>query len=498
MLAVLSYRLPAACAASSVDRPVDRGSLAGYAGTYRDDRLKLELHAVAASDGSVRFAGHIVIEGRELPLTAGERDGRLEGTFESDGARFEFTASLEGETLTFTTDDTSYRLKRQAVNPLARKSAANPLTSPHQGATATKPPANVSGPGLGTARDTESRVTPGPASGTVRFKRYSVKDDAGIGGEAFSMLVPEGWRVQGGVAWRLHPAMPAYLAMKVINPNSPEILEAYPTLPFVWTEGGIPFFAPGSIYLGNEVCQPVDDPIDYTKRFLLPRFRPELRDAKVVATEYLPKVAEAVAAADQEPGVQKVFRASRVRIEYAQQSRVIEEDMYCVLSRVDIPQTRTTFWGTDRNYSFRAEKGKLDERTKVFQTMVASIKPNLEWFNRYRQLVQMLVQNQLRQIRQVGELSRYISQTSSEISELSRQAYENRQASQERINQQFSQYIRGVDEYRNPFDNRPVELPSGYREAWVNPSGEYVLSDDPNFDPNIGSTANWQRMNKTQ
>ena len=51
--------------------------------------------------------------------------------------------------------------------------------------------------------------------------------------------------------------------------------------------------------------------------------------------------------------------------------------------------------------------------------------------------MQLLVQNQMRQIRQVGELSRYIAQTSREISDLSRQAYEAREASQDRIDRQF-------------------------------------------------------------
>jgi hypothetical protein len=348
------------------------------------------------------------------------------------------------------------------------------------------------------AENPADRRSPAGFAGTVRFKPYSIKDDAGIGGEAFSLLIPVDWKVEGGVAWRLHPALPAYTAMKVINPNGPEVLEAFPTLPFVWTQGGIPFFPPGSTYLGNEVCQPTDDPVDYIKRFILPRFRQNLARPRIVATELLPKVAEAVAATSQEPGVQKVFKAARVRLEYDLAGQLMEEDIYCVLALAPIPQIRTTFWGPERNYGFRAAKGKLDDQTKILQTMIASVKPNLQWFNRYQQLVQMLVQNQLRSIRQVGELSRYIAKTSSEISEMSRQAYENRQASMDRINTQFSQYIRGVDEYKTPSENRPVELPSGYREAWTNPLGEYVLSDDPNFNPNIGSAANWQRMEKKQ
>jgi len=39
-----------------------------------------------------------------------------------------------------------------------------------------------------------------------------------------------------------------------------------------------------------------------------------------------------------------------------------------------------------------------------------------------------------------------------------------------------------------------MELPGGYRQAWTNSLGEYILSDDPNYNPNIGSNVNWTEM----
>jgi hypothetical protein len=110
--------------------------------------------------------------------------------------------------------------------------------------------------------------------------------------------------------------------------------------------------------------------------------------------------------------------------------------------------------------------------------------------------VEILVKNQLQQIRQAGELSRYIAKTNDEISDMRRKAYEDRQASQDRISANFSQYIRGVDEYHNPIENRNVELPSGFKQAWTNPLGEYIVSDDTNFNPNLGSNQRWERLER--
>ncbi|MEW6215835.1 MAG: hypothetical protein AB1478_11655 [Nitrospirota bacterium] len=83
-----------------------------------------------------------------------------------------------------------------------------------------------------------------------------------------------------------------------------------------------------------------------------------------------------------------------------------------------------------------------------------------------------------------------------EISDMMMQSYYQRQAVNDRIADNFSQYIRGVDEYYNPIEQKPVELPSGYQNAWANSLGEYILSDNHNFNPNIGSNLNWQRMER--
>ena len=51
-----------------------------------------------------------------------------------------------------------------------------------------------------------------------------------------------------------------------------------------------------------------------------------------------------------------------------------------------------------------------------------------------------------------------------------------------------------MDKYYNPLEGKEVELPTGYGNAWTNNLGEYVLSEDPNFNPNVGSNLNWQQI----
>jgi hypothetical protein len=327
----------------------------------------------------------------------------------------------------------------------------------------------------------------------LRFRLLSVYDK-GVGTEAFRMLIPTDWKAEGGIVWRHEFSNLATVAMRLSKPNSPEALEMFPITPHVWREGGIVMFPPGTNYLGNVVLPVVADPATYIQQVVLQQFRKNA-NPRIVGRKSLPDVAKTVAAAVQEAGTQKTVKAERVRLEYQEGGRAIEEDVYCVLVYTQIPVLPgTTFWTAERLFSFKAAKGNLDGMGGLLQTMAASVKVNPVWFSKYQQVLAQWQQSKMQSIRSAGELSRYIARTSNEISAMSRQAYEARQASNDRINKNFSEYIRGVETYHNPVESRAVELPSGYREVWVSGNGEYILSNDSNFNPNVGSTQNWQRM----
>jgi hypothetical protein len=41
-----------------------------------------------------------------------------------------------------------------------------------------------------------------------------------------------------------------------------------------------------------------------------------------------------------------------------------------------------------------------------------------------------------------------------------------------------------------------VQLPSGYSNVWVNRSGEYILSNQAGYNPNVGSNIEWHPLEK--
>lgn len=338
------------------------------------------------------------------------------------------------------------------------------------------------------------------AADVLRFKKVSIADQPGmIGGEAFSFLAPVDWQVTGGIVWRAHPTMPATVAMRVTAPNGVEQFECFPTVGFSWG-GYLPItgFPQGSNYLGNEVQPPVCDAIAYLKERHLPRVRGHLA-GQVVGEEALPKLAEAARAAEPAPafgGPEMQFTAGRVRIAYELNDTPVEEDFYCVLNSISLPNTNMVIQVADKLCALRASRGQLAAVTKVGETIIHSTRISMQWFNQYAQLCQALTQMQMQRIQAVGEISRIISRTNREISDMMMKTYENRQSSQDHINKNWSQYMRGVEEYQDPIAGQPVELPSGYNNAWVNGNGEYIVTDSHLFNPNEEVGGNWQRLER--
>lgn len=342
---------------------------------------------------------------------------------------------------------------------------------------------------------------------TLQFKTQVCIDKSGIGIEAFRMLIPKEWVFEGGIRWILdNPGMPATASLRVRDPGGTAEFEVFPNQPFFWTDNQMhrQMFPVGSRYYGNEVRSPLG-PIEALRKIVVPRFRGGARDLKVTKEDHLPELAKTVGAgANAQPGVRAAADGARIRVEYTRKGTRYEEEIYGVVESYGFPiqsmygTFTNTIWTVDYLFSFKAEKGKLDSMATLFKTIVSSFRVNPRWFNKYTQVVEYLIKAQIRQIRSAGELSRIISRTHNEISDEMLRSFEDRQAAYDRISEKFSQQIRDVDAYYSPVEGRSIELPGGYRQAWTNNLGDVVLSEAEDFNPNIGSNQNWQKMEKKE
>lgn len=325
--------------------------------------------------------------------------------------------------------------------------------------------------------------------GTMKFTRVSVKDPGINNIEAVSFLIPAGWKTEGGVTWFPDYSILANLLMKITDPATGAQIEFLPIQKFTHITQPVFPMQRFSNYMGQIVHEPITDVPQFIQTMYFPQATPQLRNAEVVGKEDLKKVAEQVS---KTYGGQSQVIAGKVRYAYERDGQPWEEDIYVTL--VFTPWQMGTMWSVDSGYAFRAPKGELDKLTPVMSVSIKTLKLSLDWFAGYMQ-VQKLFNNRMMQgIRDATAISKQISQNAEESRKMWSDAWKERNDSMDRINKSFGEYIKGVDTYDDPIKGQPVELPAGYKDAWVNPQGEYILSEQAGFNPNEGSTVDWKKM----
>jgi hypothetical protein len=339
----------------------------------------------------------------------------------------------------------------------------------------------------------------------LRFSHFSYVDRQGTGIEAFNFLMPVGWQFDGGINWILdNPAMPGTVAFKVFNTKGKDEFEVFANRCFFWTTNLqlLAMFPPGAKYFGSTVKLPVNAQ-NALKNIILPQERKSYPDFKIISQTDLPELAEALGAGKQAQGpVSSKATGAKTRISYSKNGVPMEEEFYGVVENITFPiqgmggTTFNTIWYVDYIFSFKAEKGKLENQTKNFQTITSSFRLNPKWYAKYSNVIEYMAQQQIRQIRSVGEFSRMLSQVSDEMRADQLAQFESRGNVYDKVSEKFSDNMLGIDRYFDPYEGREVTLPSGYNHAWCNNNGEYVLTDNPNFNPNVGSNLNWQELPK--
>lgn len=100
--------------------------------------------------------------------------------------------------------------------------------------------------------------------------------------------------------------------------------------------------------------------------------------------------------------------------------------------------------------------------------------------------------------RSTAEFGQRLSEYNSWSQNLQQQTTNERWQSQDRNNFHFRENLGNVSTFDNPYLSRPVELPTTYSHYWVNRQGQIVGSNDPGYDPRVGSTQDWIPMPRTR
>jgi DNA-directed RNA polymerase subunit RPC12/RpoP len=334
----------------------------------------------------------------------------------------------------------------------------------------------------------------------IRLKQFSYTDAEGTGLELFRMLVPVGWQFQGGCRWLLdNPGMPAAVAFQISNPQGAEAFEVLPNMNFTWRNDPMSkFFTPkGTRSFGAEVCPPVHIQEAF-RQYVLPRYRGRVQNLQITNEELVPDLPRL--ARSEAPLNGGWAEGGKVRIRFNWQNTPLEEEIYGVVEVFRAPitsmfgMTEVQIWFIDFLFSFRASAGLLDATADLFSAMIFSFQLNPQWYAAYKTIIQKLAQQQIQRIHHIGQIGQMLAQSGSQMREQNLRDWYSRQEVYDRLATDWSRTIRDVDAFMDPHRQEVVELPAGYGHAWANNLGEYILTEDPNFNPNLSSNQHWEPM----
>jgi hypothetical protein len=185
--------------------------------------------------------------------------------------------------------------------------------------------------------------------------------------------------------------------------------------------------------------------------------------------------------------------AVRARVEFQKDGKPLEGWATVVVVTRAFPQGRGAFYDCHAIdvMALRAPKGKLDANDKLFKVMISSLRTEPRWQSYSGNFIAKLYQAEAQKEATIdGIIANFQRQVAATIMGV----VANQQ--QGSYNSAFAadQNIRGVQTFRDPTSGKTMELSNLYDHAWLNGSNEYVMSDDPNFNPNRQLSGNWSQL----
>jgi hypothetical protein len=354
------------------------------------------------------------------------------------------------------------------------------------------------------------------AADYVRLRQVQIIDQHGFGRplQAASLLLPQDWQVESSVRWSGDTGCPENLVQLALRARSPDGRLAFEVFPnFVWKGSDDPAVIQSAqqamLQTGMRGCDmlPPYDAADYLQHVFLPRWRaasaltdlghvPELAQARLLENQAL--------AGPMPPNLQVDFDVALAVLEAPRAGGVDEEWVLATVMRNALsmpsigamlggyPQSATSYTMVAMSqFAARAPKGELEKHERLFEAIYRSFRVDPAWDAAVAQVLGNIAALQRKGI---GDRARIMREASREIGDIIQQTHAARQASQDRSFERRIQSLRGVETWVDPATQARVELSSGYRDAWSNGAGDYVLADVPDFDPAAVLGGSWTRL----
>lgn len=348
----------------------------------------------------------------------------------------------------------------------------------------------------------ENQMNNNGTAKTLRMQLAAITDNQVTKGDAVLFLLPEGWQQQSQLDWDAqNTQFPASGEMHINNSDNTTQLHIYKTSFYTLSNQSMQYagIRLGTKYMGGTVVANMPaNTTDATMRTLnemnvLPSDL-KIIDTKVVKIESTNPID--IQARQQNPQVQ--FISDNV---ISKGTFTKNGENYTVLINAYVNGTvnrsiNFSNWQVLPILFFIKQDANEKENTELCQAVLKSIRYTPAFLSAQQQVIKFLTDQYYQGVRNIAAISQQISRNNDAMIASIDKNYAQANASYKSTSDDgFSQYIKGVENYKDE-SGGTYELPSSYSNAWKNGNGEIILSSESNYNPNIGSTQNWEQLNK--
>jgi hypothetical protein len=417
-------------------------------------------------------------------------------------------------------DELSDQCKKAAGLP-TNGSGTNSSSAPGAPSNAPAPGGQGAGAGTAPAKSPAGSATGGKASaqtGTasgsyLRMKQVQIiahVSDPSLGGKAdlpaMDLLIPSTWELKGSVGANTKEGCFSDIFAVSWEATSPDGSLSFQGAPnFSWQYADDPaalrrLTDPNRRALGaqGKPC-PVKKPMkaeEYFREEILTAFP---AGSTVVSVEPFPELNQiarkqlGLPPDDASSSGSTRTEAVRARVKYQKDGKDLEDWVTLVVVTRIFRQGQGAFYDCHAIdvMALQAPQGQLDANDKLFKVMISSIRPEPKWLaysNGFiAKLYQIEAQKEANIDAMVAAFQKHVADTINGVTANAQRGANNSAFA-------FDQNIRGVQTFRDPTTGNTMELSNQFDHAWLNGSNEYIMSDDPNFNPNGVLTGNWNQL----
>jgi hypothetical protein len=355
--------------------------------------------------------------------------------------------------------------------------------------------------GSASSETTNSTNQNGTDADVLRMQLAAIQDQQVTKGNAVLFLLPQGWKQQSQLDWDIqNTQFPASANLHINNPENTAQLHIYKTSFYTLSNQSMQYsgIGLGSKYMGGTVVANMPANTTQAAMQTLNEMNVLPADLKIIETKVI-KVESTnpidIQAIKQNPQMQ--FISDNV---ISKGTFSINGQNYTLLINAYVNVTvnssiNFTNWQVLPILFIIKQDENEKLNTELCQAVLKSIRYTPAFISAQTQVIKYLTDQYYQGLSNIAAISQQISRNNDAMIASINKSYNTANATHKPTNDGFSQYIRGVENYSDG-SGGTYELPSSYNNAWKNDNGEIILTNEVNYNPNIGSTQSWEQLNK--